>query len=330
LLFASGVAAIGLTSSATFLMPLIAVGAAVPLFVMRRNRLAVGSLLACVYPVVAGILVSVVYPSVSPVGTSVTGEQAIRNVYGPGWYGAIAWIGAFAAFWLIKSDRARGVALGASGVLVVLAAPHVFKIMDDVSGAHAVLYRTVWVVPVPVLVGLLASVPLPPLLRWLAPVPAAALVVAVLVEGVQPISPIRHTSLASNPTWRFPIAQINQARAIQDAYHGDGPVLARKPIMNAIAVLTTRIHAVDPFSAYVPLTDESADRKQARLMLSGWMSGAQHPTTDETQAALSKLDVGMVCLPPSWHHGRTVLQQIGYGSGRRVGTEICYTREPSG
>lgn len=326
LLLTAGIAAVGLTSSATFLMPLLCAGAAAALLLLRRPRLALGCLLACVYPVVVGLVVHFSYSSVDPNLASYTGEAALRYVFQPRWYGAVGWIATFAGFWLIRSVPARAVAIGASAALLVLAAPGVFAAMNDLTGAGAVVWRAMWLVPIPVLVGLLASVPLPREVRWLAPLPAAALIALILAAGVPPIAHQRLTSLADHPTWRFPIAWVKQAREVVAASHGNGPVLAPPAVSRAIAITTTRVHAVDPMGYYAVLTDESADRKQARLLLGGWIGGWQHPPTADVGAALAKLDVRTVCIQPEWIFARRTLLRFGYGDPQRAGAEVCYSR----
>ena len=81
--------------------------------------------------------------------------------------------------------------------LVVVLGPGVLSLMNVLTGAHAVLYRTVWVAPVSAAVGLLAAVPLPARARWVGVVPAAAIAAVVVVAG----APFWNAALVP-PSWR--------------------------------------------------------------------------------------------------------------------------------
>src|SRR5581483_3180898 len=66
LLVAAGIAGVGLTSSATFIVPLACAALTIPLLLQRRYWLAAGSMLPFVYPLIVGIVVHFSYSSVDP------------------------------------------------------------------------------------------------------------------------------------------------------------------------------------------------------------------------------------------------------------------------
>ena len=299
---------------------------ALPLVLRRRYLLAIGSYLPSVYPFIVGVVVHFSYSAVDPNGVQLHGREGTSVCTRPVVDGRHRLDGIICRVLGCSIGRSRLAAIGAAAVMLVITAPRVFDLMNDVTGAHAVLWRAVWVAPVAVLVGMVAAVPLPFKLRWFASVPAIVLIGAILAVGMSFSAPGRHTKISGQPTWRFPMEPVRQARAVMQATNGSGPVLAPSIVMSALAVTTSRVHAVDPFSAYVPLTDEPAQNKAARLLLGGWVKERAGSSLAEVRAALTRLDVSMACFPEVWTHGRRFLVSAGYSDATRIRKLICYQR----
>jgi hypothetical protein len=328
LLTAAGVAAVGFTSSATFLVPLICATVALPLVLLRRYRLAVGCFLPSVYPFIVGVVVHFTYSAISPPGSSYSGEDTVRLVFGPSWFGAIGWLATLMALWLARPGAARYAVAGVAGVLVIVTAPGAVELLSAFTGASAVLWRIIWLVPLPVLVGVAAGVRLPVRPRWAGAVPALVLVGALALIGT-PIWASKGSTITSQPTWKYPAKTLAQARAVARIDGRSGPVLAPRTTMQALALVTARLHAVDPRTGYIPLLDEPIVQHEARISLLNFVKGSVAPR-QVLRAALTELNVSIVCLPPGWKHRAEVISRIGYRQMKRVPGLDCYQPRGNG
>jgi hypothetical protein len=326
MLAASGVAAVGFTSSATFLVPLICATVVVPLLLCRDVRTAAGAALPAVYPVAVGIVVHFTYSAIDPHGTSYTAAKAMHYVCGTGGLALVGWTAVFTAVWLARDSAARLVTAGIGAGLVVVLAPGVLALMNDATGAHAVLWRTVWIAPIPVMVGLLASVPLPSRIAWAGAVPAAGLIVALVLVGLPFWAAGNRVSFTSMPTWRYLPAELHRARQIADRKL-DGPVLAPPSTMRALDLVTTRVHAVSPKLQYVPLVTEPAADRRARLLLARVIGGAlPNAPPAAIRGAMNRLHVSLVCGLNRMTHREKLFTEAGYVAGRGISGGWCLVR----
>ena len=228
MLLAVGAVAIGLTSTATLVVPPIAIGVAVTLLVCRRKRWAV-PLLAAAYPVASGVVVAVV-------------------ASGGGEFGAVAF-SSFEAFHAVVGDQLWGVV----GVAALLLAP--WAVRPVARGwwlRRARRWRSrPWLGrpaageqrhgsrpdPLPAHVdrcppgarrraryraraARLAS----PVVRRVGAVAVPVLLVGLIVAGGQLIWS-RSTTLEDGPRWKYWHAQLERARWLAGTYDGEGPVL---------------------------------------------------------------------------------------------------------
>ena len=116
-----------------------------------------------------------------------------------------------------------------SAVAVAVMAPGVPQLVNSVTGAGPILYRLMWVAALPVLVGVLATAPVPAPwpARWCAarpPWPCPRCSSVLVVVGGQLIWS-RSTTLEDGPRWKYSHAQLQRARWVAATYDGDGPVL---------------------------------------------------------------------------------------------------------
>jgi hypothetical protein len=180
-LVAANVAAVGFSSTALFVAPpitVIGVLAALP----RRGGLArvPGLVLALLYPVGGGLfalaaarqplavsLASGITPLLAQVGRLAPVNLSTISPWVP-WYGvigtgAVAVIAAIATLgsWLATRDRGARTALLAAPLVFfgVLSTPFALHLLRHVgpSGGESVLWRVAWIVPVPAMVGVLAT-----------------------------------------------------------------------------------------------------------------------------------------------------------------------------
>jgi hypothetical protein len=341
---AAGIAATGLTSSAALVVPLIVAAVAVPLLLARQIAGALGALLAAAYPVLAGLVVAVVYPVRLP-----HAPYAASTVWA--WVmlsGVLGGLGGV-ALWTAPRLARRGVpaliTCGVAGVVTVLMIPGVLTLIGRATGANAVLWRTMWVVPGPVIVGLLAAVPLsaaarlrlaargsarprPTNPRWIAAVPAAAVCAVVLAAGVPVWS---HQNVGAtvrpHPSWKYDPLSLSLAGKALRADHHPGYLLSTVRVMAAIPLLTSRVLAVDARSYYLELLPVSTQFINDRLLLTR-LAGEQAPLPSESdvRAALSRVPVGYACV---WSHnaaGMRLLEQAGFTPATHFGKFQCLQR----
>ena len=334
LVLAAGVAAAGLTSSAALVVPLIVAAVTVPLLLAGQITAALGALLAAAYPVVAGLVVASYYPLNVP-GPPFTAPAAWAWVLLTGVLGSITGL----ALWTAPRLARRGVPAlimsGVAGVVTVLMIPGVLARIGAATGANAVLWRTMWVVPGPVAVGLLAAVPLPPAVRlrsaarWAVAVPAAALCAVIVAAGLPVWSPqnLVHAIVAREPSWKYDPFSLHLASNVLRADHQPGDLLSTTKVMGAVPLLTSQVQAVDARTYYLKLLPAGAQFINDRLLLTR-LAGQTSPMPSEAavRAALARVPVGYACL---WSHntvGLRLLRQAGFNPVRHFDALQCLQR----
>ena len=342
LLIGSGVCAIGLTSSATFVVPLVVAAAALPVLVSRGwNRLPV--LLATAgIPFVIGFVATRTHPLGDrfPVGVLPT-QWYYEAMFGAGVVSVIAAAAVWSAPWLARAGPATVITTGIAVIAVIVLAPLALRALSEVSGlmGSRALRRMLWVIPFPPLVGLLAAFPLLAVLdrirpvrlaggRDLSPWIPAAVCAALLVAFGHPLW--RHDGQAhwsDRPSWKTNPAALEAARGILARYDGAGPVLAEQPVMRAIALLTVEPKAVNPRTWYARLTKEPPERTRERLALTRLVMRPQKgPREEAVRAALANLGVGLVCLSEDETSLAAEISRLGYAEAFRVRGLTCLQR----
>jgi hypothetical protein len=322
LVLATGIAAIGMTSSATFVAPLVFAAAGLPLLVMRAWRRLAFVAAAASIPLLVGLVATWKFP-LPPSKDQLHEPPAwyFKALFGAGLLAFIGLIAVLAAPWLARRGSAAGVTVGIACVVVFLLTPGVIHGIDGLFGLHApgALRRTLWVAPLPALVGLLAATPVAAgvafarerfkLRRGLprASLAAAApfcVVAAVLIAFGDPlwVSSISGKSYwTAKPGWRVDREPLDAARAILARYEGDGPILASGHVMDVLPIVTVEPKAVDARTYYMRRTRLPREGILERLTLAR-LSRRQPPTPsdEEIRSALSDLQVGLVCLDSGW------------------------------
>lgn len=345
LLIGSGVSAIGLTSSATFVVPLVVAAAALPVLVSRGwNRLPV--LLATAgIPFLIGFVATRTHPLGDrfPVGVLPT-QWYYEAMFGAGVVSVIAAAAVWSGPWLARAGPATAVTTGIAVIAVIVLAPFAFRALTEVSGlmGSRALRRTLWVIPFPPLVGLLAAFPLVAALdrfrpvrftvvRQLSPLIPAAVCAAVLLAFGHPLWQGRngHAHWSGHPTWKTNQAALATARGILARYEGTGSILAEQPVMKAIALLTVEPKAVNPRTWYARLTEEPPERTRERLALTRLVMEPENASREEADgAALANLRVGLVCLSGDDTSLAGELSRLGYEEAFRVRRHLCLQRTP--
>lgn len=273
MLVAGNVAGLGLTSTASFVAPAVTLlGAAAAHPGPTRRHWA--SLAATVYTVGGGVLGMVAAeqaPLADPGGelaagaalAQVAGHQSTLDpaaqwylVFGDG-YGMFLGTAAALLAWLaVRRRSARLVlALAPLAVFLVFLTPGTLEAIDAYTGARSILWRSIWVVPVPAAVGLVLSAPV--LLRseparrvLLVGVPVVALGGLLVFE--QPVLSHDNRGLSVDGlAWDVDQGARSAAdRLVALSREGD-VVAAPEDIARVVAITTVEVRAVNPRLAFM-------------------------------------------------------------------------------
>ncbi|KGM01288.1 hypothetical protein, partial [Cellulomonas cellasea] len=246
--------------------------------------------------------------------------------------GVVVLLGWAAPRWWGASGTRAGRATAGAAVLVgaALCVPWVPHVVSSVLGTTAISWRLAWVVPVPVLVGLVASVPA----RRLG-LPATVLVPAValaLVVGAVPLWDARAgTALQSPRAWKVFPEDLRAAEWVVRA-EPSGRVLAPARVVSAAQTLD---HAVVPVGArpdHMATLDTIPEaHAPERRALQRLVEGAPEPD-DLARAprALEVLDVEVACAAWPGEELRAALAAAGFVEQYVDGPYLCARRAPGG
>ncbi|QKG18550.1 DUF6077 domain-containing protein [Actinomadura verrucosospora] len=336
MLAACGVAATGLTSSAAFVLPLAAGAAAVPLIASGRVRTGLAACVAPAYPVAAGLVVALRHHDTSVTGFVGDASDDFRWVLLYSVPGVLAGCALWLAPWTARRGVPALIGAGIAAVITLLLLPGVLHLAADATGAGQVLWRTMWIVPAPVLIGLLATVriPLPTGARsggaaalgvLAASLPAAALAVAMIVGGTPVWSAKDGSIVASRPSWKLPAAQVGTAHAVVELARTGGVVVMPPGYMRAVPLLTARVHAADPNTHYLrnlPVPARFVDDRRV-LTAAVRRPGGWKPPLGDVRDAVRRAGVVVACTRPRDLRGLALLEQAGLSGRRRVGHLVC-------
>jgi hypothetical protein len=261
------VAGLGLTSSAAFLGPAVLLAAAFATALDRRRPERLGPAAAATLPAVAaggyalfaepqglegalGVLAAVDVGRLLDSGTEPW--AMVRMVVGGGLPAFVALGCALTAWTVVQNRSARLVLL--AGPVVVFAgflAPGVLDLMNEVGDADAVAWRTLWVLPLPAMVGLVVTAPRAGMRA--AQMVAPVVVLAVLAVTGTPITSggNRGAELVWPPAHDLPRPEAASAAILADLVDDGGRVAGPEEVDFAVAVLTTRVRATNPRSSYL-------------------------------------------------------------------------------
>lgn len=330
LVIASGVAAAGLSSAAVYVVPFIAAAVAVPLLFKRMYKEASGAVLSAAYPLAAGLAVAAAGVSHIP-NTPFTAPTVWDWVMKASVVGAVGGVALWTAPWLARRGAPALITAGIAGMAGVLMIPDVIPLIGRTLGVSPVLWRLLWAVPGPVLVGLLAAVPLPVAERFRATrrlltlIPAGVLTAMLAVSGIPVWSHQNGATIASHPSWKVNAEWLELARMIVRSDHRNGEILSTWEVMQVIPLLTTRIRAVNARDAYLPyLPTASAQFIADRRLLSA-LANNHYPLPSKAalRAALKRVGVGYACVWYSQTRDIRMLEKVGFAQKARLGQFEC-------
>jgi hypothetical protein len=354
LLLAAGVSLAGLTPTAVIWGPVLLGAVLLAALVLRSRPLAVGGVAVAVGPLVAGavvVLFSTGVGGAEPVAR--TAEDSFRFVLGD--------VGPMVALVLVVlalapllARRGAPAALAGFSALGSVAAfsPGVLPLVNAVTGSGPILWRFLYCAPIPILVGLLLSLPVPRLgtspgparsddtagsttgsaAERLVPVAGAVVLVLALVAGGRPIwSHTGHggpVSVSDRPQWKLDVGALQDVRLL--ARRGpEGDVLLPPTRMKVLSMYTTDFFPLVPRDWFIrQIHEPKKDRKARKLLYDVAAAEAPLPSPQKVDDALARLDVTLACTGRSPRRAKVVdlYAAAGYTKVEQVGTMACTTR----
>jgi hypothetical protein len=324
-LAAAGAAAVGHSSTAAFLVPLIAVACLLPAAVRARkagaSRAARGTVLgiaaASAYPL-AAMAAAVLFDGRQPARwrpRHIAPEALVLPAVGSGWLALVAVTAALAGPLLLAPRHAR-LGIAAAALLVALAfAPGVPQLLFDLTGLGRPVWRLMWAMPLAALVGVLATQPAAPHRSAALRLLPAAGVTALLVLTGTPVWEGRNTELSDRPAIKRERAQLAVASRLSETAQPGDVVLAPAGLASTLLMLDGRVTAVAPRELYTrALPAGPAARRGQRLLLSAFANGGLTPDVrqDAVGAALRVLGVDVACVREQAVRSQQLLRRAGY------------------
>ena len=317
LLAAAGVAAVGLSTTATFLVPVLAIACLAPLTARAPRSAVLGVAAASAYPL-AAMAAALLSEGRQPArwGPQDIAPQAlVLPAVGSGWLAFVAGTAALAGPLLLAPRHARMAAATAALAAALAFAPGVPQLLYELTGLGRPLWRLMWAMPVAALVGVLATQPAAAhrnaVVRLL---PAAGIGTLVVLAGT-PVWQGRNTELASRPALKRDPAQLAIAMRLSDAARDGDVVLAPAGLAQTLLMLDGRLTAVAPRRLYtraLPASPE-ARREQRRLLWSFANAGLTPDLReDRIEGALRGLGVDVACVREHAVRSQRLLVHAGY------------------
>lgn len=336
---AIGVDAVGLSSTGVFLVPLAAAVGGLALLWRRDWAGLTVPVAVTVGPIAAGIATIL-----AASGAYGGGRGFAPALYGAPWPAALAdgrvavaagvaatvvVLGVVAPRWWGTVDaslRAPLVGLVAGGLLVSVGP--VYDVLVDVMGSEAVAFRLAWVVPLPALIGLVASLPAR---RLRSPVgPVVAVVLALVVSAGTPLwDASNHAFLGRPGSWKVRAPEdLLVARWIVEQEPA-GRYLAPVWVTQEVAIVSTEPRPVGGRLEYVASLRHLPYGQVDERILLQQISDGDARTEDNREAALEALDaldVTLACV--AWNDEFTddLLTLAGFRQQLVLGPWTCSTR----
>ncbi len=318
-LFAGGTAAVGLSTTAMFLVPLIAAAGAAPLLRRAPRKALLGFAAMAAYPLAAGIVTKAM-------GGRSADDFAGRRLYrfDPSWFGHAIFLTGLLAIVAVSA-----VLLGAvlvphrdarltTGLLVLVTGvtfiPGVTHLSYDTVGLGPTLWRVSWAVTVAALVGVLVGSAACRLRRRSRRVVAGVTGIALMVAFGMPI-----WGGGSGASWAAPFhwQRNDETRAVAAAViRNSAPgvlVLAPDDLAITLDVTTTDIKTVAPRDYFMDyLRDDPAFQYPDRITLVDFVNHSGRWRIDQVTRAIDALGVTLVCVYAEDRRRFQALKGAGY------------------
>jgi Family of unknown function (DUF6077) len=342
LLFATGAASVGLSTTGIFLVPVIAGGCLLPLL-FRRPLLAslrtalLGFVATAAYPLAAGAVTKLGGGRTPDVYTAadVIPSALVHFVLGTGGFALLGLGAVLIAPALLRRASAGQMVAGTALLVGALVSPRVPEQIFAFTGLGRVLWRLTWAMPAAALVGALAvSVtgfrgPV-----WLRAVPAVALCVVLALFG-ESVWGRDSKAIADAPVLKRARQQLADARMVLPHTRPGDVVLAPKGLSQTLLVLSGRITTVSPRAFFTrALSDVPAMHAAERFRLQHFahLGIGDRPMGPRRLARLRSdlrvVGVDLACLDRSHVPARKVLRTLGWRLVAESRRTAC-TRPPA-
>jgi hypothetical protein len=347
LLLASGGAFFGFTPTAVIWGPVMFGVVVLAAAAVRSRTLLLGGALMVVGPIASGLAVVAFSPSVGGDDPTTLSTRAsfVRMLGEVGPMVALALV-ALAVAPLLARRGVAGALAGASALVGVLVyAPGMLELINAVTGSGPILWRMLYVAPVPVLVGLLVALPWAKtdrgradedederrstLQRAGALAGLGAVVVGFVLGGRPVWSHTGHggpVTVSSRPEWKLDLEALRDVEILAER-DLSGTVLLPPRRMKVLTMYTTEAFPVVPREWFIENMQEPKASNDARRLLFGVADGeGPFPSEGNVARALEQLDVTMACVDTSSEDARRVLElyrAAGYLARHEAGSLTC-------
>jgi hypothetical protein len=321
------IAAVGLTTTGIFLVPVLAVAAMAPLALHDRARALVGFLALASYPLAAGaVTIAVGGRSADDFGTrrlyrfdaSWIGHQMLLTDL----VGFVVVLAMLLGALLVPHPQARlttGILVLATGYVLV---PGAMRASYRVAELGPTLWRLSWAASMAALVGVLAGYGGSRLLRrvpwvsrrgWQTPV-ACLITIALLAAFGPPIwSADAGTEIRPPFHWQRTYASRHVASGVLAATRPGDLVLAPESVSITIAVTTTDVKTVAPRDYYMEyLADDPSFHYRERLELVRYVNHDSPGDAPGIAQDLDELGVDVACVMAPDHRRYDAIRAAGF------------------
>ena len=326
LLFAAGAAAVGLSTTGIFLVPVVAGGCLLPVLFRRpalvsaRTAL-LGFVATCAYPLAAGAVTKLGGGRTPDVYTAadVIPSKLVHFVLGTGGFAMLGLGAVLIAPSLLRRVSAGQMLAGTALLVGVLVSPRVPEQIFDFTGLGRVLWRLTWAMPAAALVGALSVLvagtrgPV-----WVRGLPAVALCVVLALAG-QSVWERDSKAIADRPVLKRARQQLADARAILPHTRPGDLILAPKGLSQTLLVLSGRITTNSPRGFFTrSLADVPAMHTAERFHLQHFAQLGIGPNPmgpkrlTKLRTDLRVVGVDLACLTRSHVPARKVLKRLGW------------------
>lgn len=331
-LFAAGVAGVGLSTNAMFLVPLVAVGGVAPLVFRAPLRAAAGFVAPAAYPLgAAGVTLAV--------GGYVGADYAsMTDIIVPGWLthlvlgdgvrAGIAVLAVLAGALLLRQREARVTAGALATIAAVMYAPGMPLFVFELTGLGRTLHRVLWILPVAALVGTLGSAVAVAARTRAVQYGVPLSLTAVLVVSGLPLwsasnGPARLTGV---PQWKLPPGTVPTAQHIVARSEPGDTVLAPYELGHTLAIMDPPVTPVLPRTFFTNALEgvpgfHAAERLYLKEFAKDYLAPGRMAGIPR---ALRVVGVDMVCLHRADADGARVLERHGYEVALRDRAVRCY------
>jgi hypothetical protein len=268
-----GAAAVGLSTTGTFVAPAVmGLAIAAGALAARQPLRILGVLVAAIYPLGAALARQLAEPQplqmavgrffaqVNDIGVGLQDENlaagSFYRVFGMG-------VGAFIAFgsallaWLFVRDLAARIALLAAPAVLffVFFFPGLLGLLDEITSADAILWRVVWIVPVPAAIGICLTAPMlllpdKPREAVLAAIIPVVLIAALAIWGTPVVSRF-NVAKWDTPGWDLIQPETASAQNLVALVPEGGVVGTPWRVGYPLAVISHNVKATNPLPRYL-------------------------------------------------------------------------------